>query len=190
MQGEGPFLWLSKNGPPSGFWELPPGGMCLSAFLFVRRGPRILLGKYADDPAWEELTGLDPERTRVHGAGWTVPASHLKYGEDPGAAARRVGESVLELPKVRYSEPRVEVDLYEPKRFPGRLHFDVWFLVDAHPPKDAEVEVPRWYAELEWHDPRSLPASAYARGHEDVVGRWLQARRGGANRGSPPRGLE
>lgn len=176
MAGDGPFLWLSEHGPPSGFHHLPDGGMCLSAFLFVKRGNKILLGKYAEDPAWEKLTGLDPERLRIHGKGWTIPASHLRYGEDPRDAARRVGEEVLGLRGMRYSEPRVEVDLYEPKRFPGLLHYDVWFLVDAALPGKATVAKPPWYAALEWQDPRKLSPEAYARSHEDVVERWLRPR--------------
>ena len=174
MDGDGPFLWLSESAPPAGFRTVPPGGMCLSAFLFVKRGGKILLGKYADDPAWERLAGLDPERRRVHAAGWTIPASQLKYGEDPRAAAKRVGEEILEVRGMTYSEPRVEVDLYEPKRFPGRLHYDVWFLVDATPRGRAEPARPPWYADLAFHDPRGLAADAYARGHEDVVARWLR----------------
>jgi len=176
MTGRGPFLWLSENAPPSGFRELPKGGMCLSAFLFVKRGRRILLGKYADDPRWESLAGLDAERWRMHGQGWTIPARQLKYGEDPREAARKIGEEILRIPGLRRSEPRVEVDLYEPTRFPGELHYDVWFLVDAIPTTRAKAEAPPWYTELAWHDPRTLPASAYARGHEDVVARWLTHR--------------
>lgn len=183
MVGEGPFLWLSPSAPPAGFRELPSGGMCLSTFLFVRRGRRILLGKYADDPAWEALAALDPERRRVHGRGWTIPATQIKFGEDPRDAARRVGEEILTLRGMRYVEPRVETDYYEPTRSPGRLHFDVWFLVDAVPPREAELPSPPWYAELAWTDPRSMPPSEYARGHEDVVARWMQRR--AARSGSP-----
>ncbi len=177
MAGDGPFLWLSDTGPPTGFRRVPPGGMCLSAFLFVRRSDRILLGKYRDHPAWETLAGLDPERVRVHGQGWTIPASQLKFGEDPRAAARRIAEEILRIPTMRFSEPRVETDLYEPKRFPGRMHYDVWFFVDAVPADDLALEVPPWYAELAWHDPRGLPSSEYARGHEDVVARWMEGSR-------------
>jgi len=176
MPGEGPFLWLSRSGPPSGFWDLPPGGMCLSVFVFVVRDGKILLGRYADDPRWEALAGLDPERVKVHGRGWTIPASQLKYGEDPRDAARRVGEEVLQIRGMAYSEPRVEVDLYEPRRFPGELHYDLWFLVNAEPPGGYELAVPPWYAELAWHDPRAGPTEAYARDHQDVVARWLQGR--------------
>ena len=176
MPGEGPFLWLSKSGPPAGFWDVPPGGMCVCAFLFVEQDGRILLGKYADDPKWEELAGLDSTRRQAHGKGLTIPASHLKYGEDPRDAAKRIGAQVLGVQDMAYSEPRVEVDLYEPKRFPGQLHYDVWFLVDAAPPKSETLAAPPWYAELDWRDPRQTPASAYARGHEDVVARWLEPR--------------
>ena len=177
MPGEGPFLWLAKRAPPAGFQKLPPGGMCLSVFLFVARGGRILLGKYKDDPKWEELAGLDPERRRTHGRGWTIPASHLKFGEDPRDAARRIGEEILRI-SLRYYEPRVEVDAYESKIAPGNMHYDIWFFVHAVPPNGYSVHVPPWYAELDWHDPKALPASAYARGHEDVVARWLAAMSG------------
>ena len=135
MSGEGPFLWLSKSGPRSGFWHLPPGGMCVCAFLFVKRDGKILLGKYADDPKLEELTGLDTRRRQVHGKGLTIPATHLKFGEDPRDAAKRVGDDVLLLPGMRYSEPRVEVDTYSSRDSPGNMHSDLWFLVDAMPPE-------------------------------------------------------
>jgi len=172
MDGSGPFLWLGEDGPPKGFRRVPPGGMCLSAFLFVRRGPEVLLGKYANDPRLEELTGLDESRRLAHGKGWTIPASQLKFGEDPRDAGRRIGEEILQLPGMSYSEPRVEVDRYEPRRFPGRDHYDLWFLVDATVPPGLDATTPRWYAALEWKDPAMLAAADYSRGHEDVVARW------------------
>lgn len=176
LSGEGPFLWLSKSGPPAGFWQLPPGGMCVCAFLFVRRGGKILLGKYRDDPRWEALAGLDSGRRQRHGKRLTIPASHMKFGEDPRDAAKRVGEEVLKIPGMTYAEPRVEVDLYPSTDFPGNMHSDLWFLVDATPPKGWTLKVPPWYADLAWHDPRTLAAEAYARGHEDVVARWRRPR--------------
>jgi ADP-ribose pyrophosphatase YjhB (NUDIX family) len=172
MAGEGPFLWLNERAPSAGFQKLPEGGMCLSVFLFVKRGSELLLGKYADDNRWEQLTGLDPERRRKHGQGWTLPASHLKYGEDPRAAARRVAEDVLQLRGLRFREPRVETEFAEWTRPSGSgWHYDVWFFVDADGAPDHVVKPP-WFTALEWHDPRAVPASAWARAHEDVVARW------------------
>ena len=136
MSGTGPFLWLMKHAPPAGFQQLPPGGMCVCAYLFVTRGGQILLGKYADDPRWEALAGLDPDRRRTHGSGWTVPASHLKLGEDPRDDARRVGDEALGISGSRYSEPRSEIDFYPSKMVPGEMHYDIWFFIDGTPPKD------------------------------------------------------
>jgi ADP-ribose pyrophosphatase YjhB (NUDIX family) len=174
VDGEGPFLWLTESGPRAGFRQLPKGGMCLSVFLFVHRGAELLLGKYADDPRWETLAGLDTGRWRKHGQGWTLPASHLKYGEHPRDAARRVAEDVLQLPGLALSEPRVETEFAVWTRPSGTgEHYDVWFFVDAELPARTRIQRPPWYSALEFHDPRRVPASAYGRAHEDVVARWL-----------------
>jgi ADP-ribose pyrophosphatase YjhB (NUDIX family) len=149
--------------------------MCLSVFLFVRRGAEILVGKYAPHEAWERLTGLDPERVRKHGLGWTIPASHLKYGEDPRAAARRVAEDVLGLDALALGEPRVETEYADWARPSGSgWHYDVWFFVDAEVPAGNVVTRPPWFAELAWADPRALPEAAWARSHGDVARRWLR----------------
>jgi ADP-ribose pyrophosphatase YjhB (NUDIX family) len=178
MPGDGPFVWIRDQSSPRGFWHAPEGGMCVNAFLFVRKGPDILLGKYADHPAWDELAGLDSGRRQRFGTGWTVPGSHLKFGEDPRTAARRIGEEILQVQDMGYSEPRVETDTYPAAFAGGKTHYDIWFFFDATPPPRWTAKAPPWYTELAWHDPRTLPASAYARSHEDVVARWLQNRTG------------
>jgi ADP-ribose pyrophosphatase YjhB (NUDIX family) len=176
MPGDGPFLFLRDGSSPYGFWHLPDGGMCLSAFLFVRQGSRILLGKYRDRPEWAELAGLEPDRVRRNVSGWTIPASQLKFGEDPRDAARRIGERILVIRGLRYSEPRVATELYEPSWLPGKSHYDVSFFVDATAPKGYRPSPPPWYNELAWHDPRTLKASAYARSHGDVIAMWRRLR--------------
>ncbi len=179
MNDRGPFLWLSKKAPPAGFSELPRGGMCVCTFLFVVRDDRILLGKYADDPEWEDLAGLDQGRRLTNANGWTIPASHLKFGEDPRQTALRIGEQILLMQGARYSEPRTEVDAYPSQLTPGETHYDIWFFVDAVPARTYEARAPAWYRELGWHDPRTLAASGYGRAHEDVVARWLTTRSDG-----------
>lgn len=172
LDGSGPFLWLNASGPRAGFRALPPGGMCLSAFVFVERDGKLLVGKYADDARWETLTGLDEDRRRAHGNGWTLPASHLKYGEDPRDAARRVMRDVLLAHDFDLGEPRVETDQYVPARFPELgMHFDLWFLFRGS--LRGEINPLPWYRELAWIDPAETPDSAWARGHEDVVRRWI-----------------
>src|SRR2546425_10646731 len=97
MVGEGPFLWLSKDAPPAGFRDVPPGGMCLSAFLFVRQGHTILLGKYRDDPRWETLAGLDEWRRRIHRRGGAIPARQLRCGEGPRGGAGGGARGIIEV---------------------------------------------------------------------------------------------
>jgi len=107
--GESTFLWMAPFAPPKGWTNVPRGGMCLSAFLFVMSERKILLGKYAEHPAWEQLCGMDNKRIKNNIHGWTIPASHLKFGEDPRDTARRIGEQILTLDKgLVYSEPYVK----------------------------------------------------------------------------------
>ncbi|HEX2022931.1 MAG TPA: hypothetical protein VHH36_09455 [Candidatus Thermoplasmatota archaeon] len=172
---EGPFLWLSQDPPPSGFRRVPPGGLCLGAFVFLERGGKLLLVKYAEHERWPELAGLDPERQRVHGRGWTVPASHLKLGEDPREAGRRVVEEILGLRGVALSEPAVETEFAVAPRFPHRgLHMDVWFFLSGEAP--AAWARPPWLREMALVDPGALSAADFGRSHEDVVARWLGRR--------------
>jgi ADP-ribose pyrophosphatase YjhB (NUDIX family) len=177
MAGQGPFLWLSKKGSPFGFYEVPPNGMCISAFLFVTSGEKILLGKYADSEEWERLAGLEPERRRAHGKGWTIPASQLKFGEEPRAAGKRIAEDILGLRGLAIRELPPESDSYTPARFPELGdHYDIWFLHEAESSEATEVKKPAWYAHLAFLDPRTLDAEDYSRSHKDVVDRWLIAR--------------
>ncbi|MCE5264496.1 MAG: NUDIX domain-containing protein [Deltaproteobacteria bacterium] len=171
---ESAFLWLAPFAPPRGWTRVPPGGMCLCAYLFVMKGGKILLGKYADHPAWKELCGMEPARIRANAHGWTLPASHVKFGEDPRETARRIGEEILMLDRgLVYSEPFVKTFLYEPAIAPGEKHYDVLFLFDVSAGEDVQVRKPPWYAALEWCDVGRLPRNQFARQHDDVAEAWL-----------------
>jgi ADP-ribose pyrophosphatase YjhB (NUDIX family) len=174
---EGPFLWLAPFAPPKGFTGMPPGGMCLCAFLFVACGNKILLGRYADHPAWERLCGMESRRVQANAQGWTIPASHLKFGEDPREAARRIGEEILALDRgLAYSEPRVKTFFYEPAAAPGNKHFDVLFLFDVSVDAGRKVRKPPWYEALEWVDIGAVGREAFSRQHGDVARAWLETR--------------
>jgi ADP-ribose pyrophosphatase YjhB (NUDIX family) len=176
----GPFFAIAPGTFPGGFDRAPPGGVCFSAFLFVRnaRG-EVLLGKYDPrDPGWTARVGLDQARIERYSTGWTVPASHLKLGESPREAAQRVACEMLGLDLREVTVRSVEVEAYELDRLPGERHVDYIALADAR--HDGDVARPPWYVELAWHDLRALPASAYARGHEDVVARFVSSKTGRA----------
>jgi len=172
------FLWLAPFAPPKGYTSVPEGGMCLCVFLFVIRGREVLLGKYREHTAWEKIAGLDERRVKSNQNGFTLPASHLKFGEDPADAARRIGEEILILPNdLSYSEPVVQTFFYELSIVPGKMHFDVLFLYDLVLKENYEIGIPPWYASLEWFDMDILMNLKYARQHEDVVSAWLMKKR-------------
>jgi ADP-ribose pyrophosphatase YjhB (NUDIX family) len=176
-RGGSSFLWLAPFAPPKGWTGVPRGGMCLCAFLFVMSGGKILLGRYADHPAWEQLCGMESGRVKANAHGWTIPASHLKFGEDPRDAARRIGEEILTLDKgLVYSEPCVKTFFYEPAIAPGEKHFDVLFFFEVSVEADVKVRKPPWYEALEWLDIGAVQRGQFARQHEDVAEAWLKKR--------------
>jgi len=172
--GESSFLWLAPFAPQKGWTSVPRGGMCLCAFLFVISGGKILLGKYADHPAWEQLCGMENNRVKANAHGWTIPASHLKFGEDPRDTARRIGEEILTLDRgLVYSEPYVKTFFYEPAMVPGGKHFDVLFLFEVSVQADVKARKPSWYEALEWFDIGTVQREQFSRQHEDVAETWL-----------------
>ncbi|MEW6670109.1 MAG: hypothetical protein AB1427_00315 [Thermodesulfobacteriota bacterium] len=172
------FMWLAPFAPPKGYKSVPAGGMCLCVFLFVLKGRQVLLGKYKEHPAWETIAGMDEGRVKNNRHGLTVPASHLKFGEYPRDAARRVGEEILLLPKgLAYSEPLVQTFYYEPAMAPGKMHYDVLFFCDVVLAEGFKIDPPPWYASLEWVDAELLMSRKYARQHEDVAAAWLKKKR-------------
>ncbi len=169
------FLWLAPFAPPKGFTSVPAGGICLCVFLFANQKGKIILGKYQKHSAWEKHTGMDMRRIENNQYGLTIPASHLKFGEDPLEAARRIGEEILLLPKeLTYSHLSVQTFFYEPVIAPGKMHFDVLLFYDVLLPEDLKILVPPWYASLELIDEEILLNQKFARQHEDVVSAWMK----------------
>jgi hypothetical protein len=102
----------------------------------------------------------------------------VRYGEHPRAAARRVAADILGLEGLEPGPLRCESDYDLHPKFPeAGKHHDLWFLAEAALPAGAEVARPPWFEALAFHDPRRVLAErGFARSHEDVVERWLQAR--------------
>ena len=183
MTGQGPYLWINKYSPPAGFHRVPPGGMCIGVFLFVRRGRRLLLGKVREHPAWADLAGETPSRMGGDAGRWKLPARQLRLGEDPRDAAREIGEKMLGLKGLRYGEPRVEVEFWKlgsqasgPPERRKMFHYDMWLMVDAALKPGQKVASPEWFEELSLQDPGMIPRKGWARFHDDVVARWKRPR--------------
>src|ERR1700693_1648788 len=81
---------------PMSLKQIPPGGLCLSAFLVIRdnRG-KVLMGKLDPEAPWDHLGALDPKRIELHRSGWMLPSSHLIVHESPKSAAERIVKEQL-----------------------------------------------------------------------------------------------
>ncbi len=157
---------------PFGMPEVPPAGLCLSAFLVItERGHanRVLMGHLDPAAPWDHIGALDPSRTVVHSKGWMLPASHLIVKESPQAAARRVAREQLELPDLALGEPEVVSEVYAPRRFPEKgEHWDLEFLFRGELDPHAVPKAAAW-TELRFVDLDTTPKNAVARTHEDIL---------------------
>jgi ADP-ribose pyrophosphatase YjhB (NUDIX family) len=150
---------------------VPSDGMCLNAFLVLTDPAdpkRVLLGRIAPDPRWEELGGLDPGRVARIGAGWMLPASQLLLFEAPGDAARRLARELLDLDLRISTPPQVFSDPY--RRASSESddpHWDLHFVYVSAGPARPPTH-PLW-RELRYVDVGNTPRAEFARGHGDVL---------------------
>ena len=140
--------------------------MCVSSFLVSVDEDGLLVGRMRRHEAW---TGLDlvasPDRA-FDRARWVLPAGHVRVGEDPKAAARRIVERQLQA-AVR--ELRLTRVLSYAAPFESRhqdLHWDLCFVYDADLPA---ASTPPWFSELRRVPLPQLRVADFARGHGEVL---------------------
>jgi hypothetical protein len=162
----------SKAAGPSPGQSLVPGdGMCLSSFLILTDPgdpSRVLLGKIAPGPAWEEAGGIDPARAARIASGWMLPASQLLLFESPADAAGRIASELLGVPLGPVPSPTVFSETY--RRAGAETadpHWDLHFLFRAPGPDRAPTH--RLWQELAYLEPRRLLRSEFARNHGDIL---------------------
>lgn len=140
--------------------------MCLSSFLVSLDEGGLLVGRMQDPEAWKDLDLVaSPDRAFPSGR-WVLPASHVRIGEDPEAAARRIAERQLQaaLGDLRLARVLSYAGPFESRG--QALHWDLCFMYDA----DLRVEkTPPWFAELRRVPLPDLRAADFARGHGEVL---------------------
>jgi len=146
--------------PDARFW-CPPAGVCLSAFVLVTKNGTVLLGRIAKSELWREKWNLPPTPT-PWSEKWLIPACHLKYGEHPDEAARRIAKEMLELSSY-------DLKFLECQSHLGTLgHWDIIFIYQVQTKQ--EIKTPEWYTELTFKDPKEMDQEDFARHHGDVLG--------------------
>jgi hypothetical protein len=156
---------------PMSLKEIPPGGLCLSAFLVVRdNSANVLMGKLDPQAPWDHLGALDQKRIELHRKGWMLPSSHLMVHESPQDATRRIAKEQLEMPDLIISEPKVVSEVYPPRYFPDlNDHWDIEFISFSRAEPKSIPARSRAFLELKWIDPKTTKRSEIARSHEDIL---------------------
>jgi len=110
--------------------NVPRGGTCLSAFLVLKWKAGILVGKMAKPEMWvgRFLVGEAFAPRYVSSNKWVLPASHLKYGEKPEDAAKRVLHEQLGAGSVKLRLLQVQSHLSQDPSDPEAAHWDVCFV--------------------------------------------------------------
>lgn len=162
----------SPAAPEQGRYEVPPDGLCLSAFVVVRSAEhpsRVLLGHVNPAADWGQLGALDPERIAAWKDRWMLPSSHLIQLEGPAEAARRIVRELTGLTIPALDGPLVTSEVYPPRRHPNRgEHWDLEFIFTAAASEADLRPHPAW-TELRFVETRGLDPATMARSHEDIL---------------------
>lgn len=110
--------------------SIPKGGTCLSVFLVLKGKEGILVGKMTKPEIWIErfLVGESFAPRYASSNKCVLPASHLKYGEKPEDAARRVLVEEVGVSNVKLSLLQVQSHLSQDPNDPEAAHWDICFV--------------------------------------------------------------
>ncbi len=157
----------------------PPGGFCLSAFVVARRQGEVLVGQMAEGERERWLAQWQPNLRYYEGekldrafAGLRLPATYLRVGEHPAAAAERVLVDQLgvdALPEL--GRPTVISEAGPSNRAPGYDHWDVLFLYEVDGPEIGGSPPGHW-DRLEYVDLAEV-ADELVMLHDELVDRLL-----------------
>ena len=149
--------------------HVPKGGTCLSSFLVLKGKEGILVGKMAKPEIWVErfLVGRMFAPKYASSNKWLLPASHLKYGEKPEDAAKRVLTEQIGFAKTKLSLLEVQSHLSQDPNDPEAAHWDICFVYGGK--LRGTPQTPEWFSELRLVKARKLTIENFTRGHGDVL---------------------
>jgi len=164
----------ARIGPRDASWLIhtPSAGLCLSAFVVVRKGKSILLGRPHVHDAWP-ATGGYPKR---HAAKlekekyWLLPATHLLMEENPKHAAKRIANQwmgVKGTPEFVMVQSHLRPSGDRKLRRKGLNHWDICFVYELK--AAATPKLKPWWSENRFFRPSEINRNKLGRGHKDVL---------------------
>jgi ADP-ribose pyrophosphatase YjhB (NUDIX family) len=149
--------------------HVPKGGACISTFLVLTGKNGILVGKMAKPEVWVEkfFVGETFAPKYASSGKWVLPASHLKFGEAPEDAAKRVLAEQLGLRRVKLRLGEVQSHLSQDPNDPEAAHWDVCFVYEGK--VRGAFKRPEWFSELTFVKGKGITVQDFTRGHGDVL---------------------
>lgn len=149
--------------------HVPKGGACISVFLVLKGRDGILVGKMTRPEIWIDrfLVGEAFAPKYAASGKWLIPASHLKFGENPEDAAVRVLVEQVGARKSKLSLLQVQSHLSQDPNDPEAAHWDICLIYGGRP--RGKVERPEWFSDLRFVKPKELTSEDFTRGHGDVL---------------------
>jgi ADP-ribose pyrophosphatase YjhB (NUDIX family) len=157
--------------------HVPAGGLCISAFVFVRNGRGdVLFGRPKPHRDWPEKGGTALWRIRelARAGEWVLPATHLIIGEDPFRAAKRIARTWADLPNAKPRLVAIDSSQFPLGRSVGSgrrrrrvYHWVINFVYEvstARRPRGA----PGW-SELKFVPTAQFRSLKIGRGHRDLL---------------------
>lgn len=154
----------------------PGGGFCISAFVVPRVSGRILVGQMREHPRWEvewapNLRYYEGELRAWAFGGLRLPATYLREGEHPDAAARRVWRDQLGLAvEPDLGAPTIVSEAGPSRRYPGHNHWDIVFLYVVDLDEELPCHQDHW-ARLEWRPLAQLAPGDLVMTHGELLDR-------------------
>lgn len=158
---------------PSWLIQVPPGGLCLSAFVIAENGDSVVLCKPRAHVAWPEKGGqpMWASRELERSGEWRLPATHLMVDESPDDAAARIAHGFTGLegtPRFLSVQSHLRPNkMWKEFRKVRSNHWDICFVyrmqVEALP-----GEIRPWWSDIRFFKLSELPDVKMGN-HRDIL---------------------
>ena len=145
------------------------GGTCISAFVVLTGKGGVLAGKMARPDIWVEKFFVGENFAPQYAASgkWVLPASHLKFGENPEDAASRILREQLGVNGVKLTLSQVQSHLSGDPTNPDEAHWDICLIYEGK--VKGEIPKPEWFSDLKFLKPKGLSVDDFTRGHGEIL---------------------
>ena len=145
----------------------PPGLTCISTFVLVKKDESILLGKLTKPEDWFDEFLLYKERPENWMNKWRLPGSHLKQGEHPEDAARRILEKQLGLGDFEFHLKQVQSHTSSLQSGPDDIHWDLCFIYDATTSEEPKPN--QYFSEISYFKMEDIKIDELGSQHGGVI---------------------